>query len=122
VTTKNLGRIAAGKRLAEWNRQKKINEQAKQKLLTHGNNDQTIPRVPPAPTQPTKHESNQIPYKVVGLIIVGVGGYLFYSKYMKPKPTKQVVTQKIEAEKEQKTPKSPPAKCLKPQPDPFLMQ
>eukprot|EP00745_Piridium_sociabile_P022166 TRINITY_DN343_c0_g1_i4.p1 TRINITY_DN343_c0_g1~~TRINITY_DN343_c0_g1_i4.p1 ORF type:complete len:158 (-),score=23.52 TRINITY_DN343_c0_g1_i4:133-606(-) len=122
VTTKNLGRVAAGKKLAEWNRQKKINEQAKQKLLTHGDNDQTVPPAPPVPTQPTKHESNQIPYKVVGLIIVGVGGYLFYTKYMKQKPTKQVESQKIEPEKEQKTSKSQPSKCLKPPSDPFVMQ
>eukprot|EP00745_Piridium_sociabile_P027427 TRINITY_DN441_c0_g2_i1.p2 TRINITY_DN441_c0_g2~~TRINITY_DN441_c0_g2_i1.p2 ORF type:complete len:163 (-),score=16.64 TRINITY_DN441_c0_g2_i1:115-603(-) len=122
VTIKHPGRIAAGNRLAEWNKQKKNNERAKQKLMTNSTNEQTLPpEASPILRQPAKHEPPQIPYKAVGMITLGAGCYLFYTKYMKPKPTKQVVTQKIETEKEQKTPKSQPTKCLKPQHDPFLM-
>ena len=44
TSNKKPGRVAAGKRLAEWNRQKKLNDQTKQKLLV--NDEDEVVKMP----------------------------------------------------------------------------
>ena len=114
TSNKSPGRIAAGKRLVEWNRQKKLNNQTKQKLLANEENEVKIPI--------TKEEEKLFNKSWIiggGLVAVGYGGYKLYKWYMQPRTIKLHKLQ----ETEPKTVKNKEEKqtTVKSVPDPFKM-
>ena len=113
TSNKNPGRIAAGKKLAEWNRQKKLNNQTKQKLLANEENEVKIPI--------TKEEEKFFNKSWIiggGLVAVGYGGYKLYKWYIQPKTIKTNKSQpKITKTLEEKQ----STINLKSAPDPFQM-
>lgn len=87
--TKNPGRIEAGKRLAEWNKQKKLNQQVKETLKFTEQNDeanansnfnQDVKQI----NIPNKPSGD---FKMMGgVVVIAVGGcYLAYKLYNKYK-------------------------------------
>lgn len=122
VTTKNPGRVAAGKRLAEYNRQKKLNKLSKEKLINQEETPAT-PLVMPAEQKESQSNtlSQKLDFKTLGVIVlIAVGGYLAY-KYTRaspPKPTKQSGEPNTKTEET----KSRPQRSVKCPSDPFLMQ
>ena len=114
TSNKSPGRIAAGKKLAEWNRQKKLNNQTKQKLLANEENEVKIPTT----TKEGKEKSNKIWIIGGGLVAVGYGGYKLYKWYIQPKTIKTNKSQpKITKTQEEKQ----STINLKSAPDPFQM-
>jgi hypothetical protein len=122
--TKSPGRIEAGKRLAEWNKQKKLELQQK----VHVADPSQLPSqtqelksetsiTPPKHEQPAKHDL--VSNYAVGLVAVAGLGYIGYSLLQKYSPkiltqTKNLVTQSIGRAATTSTKES--------RIDPFLMQ
>ena len=114
TSNKSPGRIAAGKRLVEWNRQKKLNNQTKQKLLANEENEVKIPI--------TKEEEKFFNKSWIiggGLVAVGYGGYKLYKWYMLPRTTKLHKLQETELKSVKN--KEEKRTNIKSVPDPFKM-
>ena len=81
--TKSPGRVEAGKRLAEWNRQKKLNAQAKQQLIKQEDSVIPVQHVKTSVDQQPDQQAIGGDYKTVGVVIlIGVVDYFGY-KYRK---------------------------------------
>ena len=93
TVTKKPGRVEAGKRLAEWNRQKKLNQKAKQNIMSEVEQTPKIPEVTKVIQTDQESKSSFLSYKKVAVVaVVGGGGYLLYklwqSKYKVPETPK----------------------------------
>lgn len=115
--TKHPGRIAAGKRLAEWNKNKKINEQTKKQILEP--NEEPIEKTLQPSLPETKSSKPSSSYMILTMSVAGVGlfGYMLYNQYIKQHKTKPPeVLNKPNLNKEIPKSKQPTIN-----PDPFLM-
>ena len=116
--TKHPGRVAAGKRLAEWNRNKKINEQTK-KQIVEPNEEEPVEKTLQTSLPETK-SSKSSGYIILTISAVGASafGYLFYKQYIQQeKPTRSVILNKPNLDKEIPKPKQQQSI----NPDPFIM-
>ena len=104
--TKHPGRIEAGKRLAEWNRQRKYNQQAKEALKSP-EQDAKIhfsPSIDNANKQQQSCVSHSPSYdfKMISAAVVAGSCYLVYRLYNKYKvKPHNVKSEKVRADKEQ---------------------
>ena len=116
--TKHPGRVAAGKRLAEWNKNKKINEQTKKQILEP--KEEPIEKTLETALPKTK-SSNLSSYIFLSITAAGVFGYLLYNQYIKQhKTTKPEVLDKV-LDKPLLDKEIPKSKQPTINPDPFVM-
>lgn len=79
TVTKKPGRVEAGKKLAEWNRQKKLNQKAKQNIMSEVEQTPNIPEVTKVTQTDQELKSSFLSYRKVAVAaVVGGGGYLLY--------------------------------------------
>ena len=119
---KHPGRIAAGKKLAEFNRQKKLNKLAKEKLVK-GEEEQQVKTS--NYTVVVKEDQSDLKYKIAGAVVLVAGIGWFASKFLYKQHTcpkaKQQTKQQTELEEVNiKTNKQVTSKSSNP--DPFIMQ
>ena len=132
--TKNPGRVEAGKRLAEFNRQKKLNNITKEKLIDQKSGEEERPPAIHVKQKDSNLESQSITqaldYKTLGIIFVGGVGCYFAYKNITPRSSKQETKQKEHNTKhtEPNIKHVEPKEEIKNKPihqgasDPFLMQ
>ena len=118
--TKHPGRVAAGKRLAEWNKNKKINEQTKKQILEP--NEEPMEKSLET-TLPQTMSSNWklSSYMILSVTAAGAFGYLLYNQYIKQQiTTKPELLDKVSNKPllDQEIPKSKQPSI---NPDPFIM-
>ena len=97
---KHPGRVAAGKRLAEWNRQKKQEKLTQQSLEPglHGN--------PPEPNTPSTFDKCYLFLGIVGVTLTAIGLYYARRSMHVCPPTKVHVETRKESRKEPSTSKA----------------
>jgi len=114
--TKKPGRVEAGKRLAEWNRQKKLSNQAKQKILS----GETLEKQMPIETQKkdtAPPKTNIQSYLIYGITAMGIG-YTAYRVWSSKQPARQEPQQE---QKPKPQPQPQPLQSKEPDNDPFNM-
>lgn len=114
--TKHPGRVEAGKRLVEWNKQTKLNQQAKEALRSDEENTKT--HFSPKVKQQQSPVSYSNLYMIAGVVLMS-GFYLGYRLYNKSKVKPQAVeSEVINTGKEQSVKEQLPKKSVH---DPFDM-
>ena len=90
TVTKSPGRVEAGKRLAEWNRQKRLSKQAKQNILS-GEPEKQTQHVQQTLIDAPKNDTtkpNTWPYMLYAITAI-CGGYTAYRVWNSKQQTKQ---------------------------------
>ena len=83
TVTKSKGRVESGKRLAEWNRQKRLSNKAKQNILS-GEPQAVDASIDTPRKDPPKTDS----YLIYGIAVIGIG-YTAYTLWKNKSPTKE---------------------------------
>ena len=117
TVTKNPGRVEAGKKLAEWNRQQKHNKAVKQKILSGEQQQAVEASVDTQKKDPPKTDS----YLIYGIAVIGIG-YTAYTLWKNKSPTKEKPLTKQEPPAKQEAPaKQEPTPQVQIDNDPFQM-
>ena len=78
VKAKNEGRVAAGKRLAEWNRKNKEN-----KKQVESSDDSSVPI---SAQEPVSAASNTTLYGCAAVALAGIAAFYFWKRNTTPQP------------------------------------
>ena len=84
VKAKNEGRVAAGKRLAEWNRTRKPNKNKENKKQVESSDDSSVPI---SAQEPVSAASNTTLYGCAAVALAGIAAFYFWKRNTTPQPT-----------------------------------
>ena len=118
--TKNQGRVAAGKRLAEWNKQKQMNKEAKEKLINKSEDLKGLDTSHSNSVSSVNYVSSVMDYKTLAIVIIGGGLVVLYNKYKVNKSQKpKSKSEELSANNKSSAEEQLPPKSVQ---DPFYME
>ena len=124
VTAKKPGRVEAGKKLAEWNRQKKLNQKTKQNIISDVEESPKLPEVTKTEQTDRGSKSSFLSSgRVISVaVVVGGGGYMLYKLWQsRNKAQERPKQERLKPAKVEQTVKKPTAAAL-PVVDSFHME